>query len=686
MPFHKKLSLRFSILTLFITLLVATIMLILGLTTYTAENSMLTFSKRLMRQVASSISLDLSADLNPSQFASEFSSQLFSDNNLDPNDIEQVKQYTYHLLVSLPQAAKAYFGDENGNFIISRHEEDHSISSEVILRDQNKRIYTYRDLKGKVIDEKVVQGIDYDPRERSWYTMTKELNETVWSDVYIFHTGKFPFGVTSSSPVHQNGKFIGSFGVDVNITQISAFLEELPVSSLATLFIVNREGNLVASPNIESHIASSKELAHISQLESPWALKAYDRVKQKNEFEFSFEYDNKEYLAQFQVLPNFKRHEWLIGVIIPEKYFIGTIEEGYYYTLFYCLCILFAGVILISFIATKISQPLLKIVDEMKRVEDFDLSKTPTIESRITEVHYMGSAINSMKSGLRAFQMYVPQTLVRKLIKTGRGAKIGGEAKDLSILFTDIEDFTSIAETMNPQELMVQLCEYFDEMSKIITHHHGTIDKYIGDAIMAFWGAPLDDDKVSIHSCQAALACKDRLDLLNTKWKEENKPPFYTRLGIHRGVSLVGNLGSTERINYTAIGDAPNTASRLEGINKVYHTEIIVSEAIYQDVLGQCQMRLLDQIAVKGKTQGLRIYELIGLGIDETIERYNEHFLKAFTAYQKQDWVYAVMEFEKAADVWPEDDVYPIFIARCVYFKNNPPGDDWDGIWRYETK
>ncbi|MEM1282533.1 MAG: adenylate/guanylate cyclase domain-containing protein, partial [Chlamydiota bacterium] len=277
-------------------------------------------------------------------------------------------------------------------------------------------------------------------------------------------------------------------------------------------------------------------------------------------------------------------------------------------------------------------------------------------------------------------------TLVRKLIKSSGGARIGVESKDLAIMFTDIEDFAGITEYMNPQELMIQLCDYFDEMSKIISQHHGTIDKYIGDSIMAFWGAPENDDETCLHACQAALACQDKLNSLNKHWKGEGKQPFFTRIGIHHGVTLVGNLGSKERINYSAIGDAPNTASRLEAINKVYHTQIVISESVYKDVKGIYQVRLLDQITVKGKYEPIRIYELISSRFDDNIEAYNVQFEEAFNAYQHQNWEKAIGAFEKALELWPEDHVAYMFLERCQYLQNNPPGEHWDGVWRYKTK
>jgi adenylate cyclase len=301
----------------------------------------------------------------------------------------------------------------------------------------------------------------------------------------------------------------------------------------------------------------------------------------------------------------------------------------------------------------------------------------------------LSQAIHSMKKGLQSFQRYVPAVLVRQLIETGNDVSIGGSKKKLAILFSDITNFTSIVEKEKPTQVMVQVCEYLNELSNIILQERGTIDKYIGDSIMAFWGAPLDEADPCRLAARAAVRCIKRLEVLNTKWRNEGKVQYPTRIGIHWGEAIVGNMGSSERLNYTAIGDAINFANRLEGINKVYGTNIIVSEAFFKKIQHDFVLRKVDYIVVKGRTSAGFIYELLAenkqdLSFD--IDLYRSAFDKGFAAYQNQEWDEAIRCFSECLNIYPQDKVAPIFIDRCKIFKDSLPMQGWQGIWYFEGK
>src|ERR1700677_4053926 len=216
------------------------------------------------------------------------------------------------------------------------------------------------------------------------------------------------------------------------------------------------------------------------------------------------------------------------------------------------------------------------------------------------------------KTAMRAMGKYVPVDLVRRLYHGGREPVLGGESIDLSVLFTDIRGFTSFAEQNDPDRVAEILGRYLQAMAAAIQGEKGTIDKFIGDSVMAFWNAPEEVTDHSILACRAALGCRASLrDLyVSPEWK--GTPEFETRYGLHRCDAYVGHFGAPDRFNYTAIGDGINLASRLEGLNKFYGTHIIASESIYDSAREQFEFRLLDRVAVKGKVQGITIYELLG--------------------------------------------------------------------------
>jgi adenylate cyclase len=240
---------------------------------------------------------------------------------------------------------------------------------------------------------------------------------------------------------------------------------------------------------------------------------------------------------------------------------------------------------------------------------------------------------------------------------------------------------------MPPEKLMLHLSEYFDELTSILSYHGATVDKYIGDAIMAFWGAPLHDDNHAVHACEACLACQEKIAELNRKWEDEGKYALTTRIGISSGETLVGNVGSAERMNYTVIGDNVNVASRLEAANKLYGTRIIVSRGTYEAASEKFLFRPLGLIAVKGKSEGQEIYELVGRRIEgETglAEQLCEEFTRGLNAYLSQAWDQACEIFTSLSARFPEDAPTNFYLSRCARFHDTPPGKDWKGI-EYQT-
>jgi adenylate cyclase len=288
-----------------------------------------------------------------------------------------------------------------------------------------------------------------------------------------------------------------------------------------------------------------------------------------------------------------------------------------------------------------------------------------------------------MQKGLNAFRRYVPAELVRQLISTGEGAHLGGQRRELTVLFSDITGFTSIAELMTPEELMLHLSEYFDELTKIVSRYNGTVDKYIGDAVMAFWGAPVHDGEHAVHACEAALAAQEKIGELNRKWIMEGKSAFVTRIGISTGETVVGNVGSAERMNYTVIGDNVNTASRLESANKLYGTQTIVSEETYEAASKKFWFRPLGIVAVQGKIEEKLVYELVGRRIEgenDPAAELCKEFHCGFEAYIGRNWNEAAAIFKNLSVKFPLDTPTNFYLSRCAHFQANPPGLGWQGI------
>jgi len=286
-----------------------------------------------------------------------------------------------------------------------------------------------------------------------------------------------------------------------------------------------------------------------------------------------------------------------------------------------------------------------------------------------------------------AFTQYVPSALISQLMQHPELLRLGGEEKELTALFSDIRGFTTISEGLSPTALVELLNEYLSEMTGIIFNHWGTLDKYIGDAIMAFWGAPLPQEDHALRACRGALEMLKALAALRARWAAEGRPPIEIGVGINTGTMLVGNMGSADRFNYTVMGDNVNLASRLEGTNKTFGTRLIISENTYQAVQSEMLVRELDLIRVKGKLKPVKIYELVGTLAEREQHRDRlERFHQGLESYRQGKWATALDAFECLGHDYPNDAPSRIFARRCQDYLLAPPEGVWDGVYVMKTK
>lgn len=285
------------------------------------------------------------------------------------------------------------------------------------------------------------------------------------------------------------------------------------------------------------------------------------------------------------------------------------------------------------------------------------------------------------------FGQYVAPGIVNQLLDRPELLRLGGEEKELTAMFSDIRDFTGIAEKMSPHALVELLNEHLSEMTEIIFHHRGTLDKYIGDSIMAFWGAPYPQPDHPENACKAALAMLKALEVLQAGWKAAGKPLINIGIGISTGPMLVGNMGSKRRFNFTIMGDNVNLASRLEGLNKEFGTRLIISEATYDAVKDKMLARELDFIRVKGKMRPVNIYELVGSRSEsEALVAKLERFHAALESYRSGQWETAIGMFGELLRDFPDDGPTRLFVQRCWDLIENPPEGEWDGVFVMKAK
>lgn len=575
----------------------------------------------------------------------------------------------------------------------------------ITIRNQDGKPYElleYYNKNDRLVLSETVSKSSYDPRLRQWYIDAKSSKE-VRTETSVSESimTKEQVIKTASPLLDSNNNVWGVIATNLSLKALSQLLKDNVISPGSILFIVDNKQNIVASSNLEL-VSSVKELEEtpliVNQLKDNLYKKAHEIYKQDKEERFQFTTNGKTYIADFT---RFKESfydtfgkKWMFVSLVPFdevfSVFLQSQQDSFGIYLFAFILVLLRIIIL----SRKLSEPIEELTEEANKIRDFQFEGDVKIDSKIKEVRTLTHTMQTMKVSLKSFTKYMPRRLVMRLLEKNQDIQLGGESKKLTIMFTDVAGFTTVSEGMTPQALMTHISDYFEQLTQIIIHQGGTIDKYIGDAIMAFWGAPDEDTLRSFHACRAALLCQHALETLNANWLRQSKPVLNTRMGIHCGEVVVGNMGSSERMNYTLIGDAVNLSSRLEGTNKFYGTKIIVSHAVYEEVKDDFLCRIMDIVAVKGKNKGIKIYELLGQRNAEAYltptqgqEDFVAAFDKAFEFYLKMNWEKALSSFEQLLGTLPScNETLKSYIERCQLYLKTPPGDDWDGVYHLTSK
>ncbi len=287
-----------------------------------------------------------------------------------------------------------------------------------------------------------------------------------------------------------------------------------------------------------------------------------------------------------------------------------------------------------------------------------------------------------------AFSVYLAPTVVKQLIESPEHLELGGEEREITAFFSDVQGFTGISETLTPHEIVELLNEFLTEMTDIILDHEGTVDKFEGDAIIAFFGAPNLLENHAERACSASIEMQKRLAQLRTQWRAESRPELKMRIGICTGLAVVGNMGSEKRLDYTMMGDTVNTAARLEGVNKQYGIYTLISETTRKAAGNEITVREVDRIKVVGRKKPVTVFELMGYNehIDKSIQEAIAKYQQGLQAYRDQNWNQAIKLFQAVQAIFPDDGPSKTILTRCYEYKVKPPGESWNGAYDFRTK
>jgi len=680
-----RISIRISILQIFALLLILTVVSITAV--FYSESSRIMFNLyRLLARVQADKLIERTVAFieTPGRLTQMSAAAL--ENTPIVGEHEKIWDYLWKQLMLTPQVASYYVADPQGNFIQARR------TPELATRLIDRATAPVTDLwrfrnRGYGVIRSEIEPAAYDPRTRPWYKAIRHETGMYWSDVYRFQS-THELGITGSCPIlDQEGTPQAVVGVDITLESLAEFVASQRLAKNGKIFIINDTGEVITAgsrPYDEASGASGGRLPRLDDLGIPWFQDAY-RIHLASGAEIlSSTTGGRTYLGFFFRFPADFDKKWKIAAVIPEAEVVGPTRKIIYKALLITVLITVICLLLVYAASGWITRPVKKLALQAGKIKDFKLDEVTGVQSILTEIRSLNDAFIAMKSGLASFGRYVPADLVRQLIATGREARLGGERTRLAILFTDIVGFTALSETITAEELMLQLSSYLDRLTRIIEQEQGTVDKYIGDAIMAFWGAPREVENPALLACQAALNCSKAVADLNRQWRAEGEPAMPTCFGINFGETIVGNVGSSQRMNYSIFGDNVNLASRLEGINRIYGTKIIVSQSVYEAVEKQMICRPLDIVAVKGKKKSIAIYELLAAkdgGGTAALTSFCARFAEGIDEYRGHNWERALAVFEQLQEESPNDGAVKLYIKRCRNIIDGsvtvPP--DWDG-------
>ena len=655
-------------------------------------------------------------------------------------EFRAIELYFFDFLSTHKRVAMLNYGDEDGSFIMVKRMPDGSLATKTITYDAEKRrVVTWKHRKKGAKLEEILESKEnpsdaYDPTGRPWYLGARESGGLFWSNAYVFWSDKRP-GITVSIPrlktrdkdsgstLPDGTKIQGVFSVDIDIIEFSDFLKSLDVTLGGRVVILDMQEMIVASPNPEDLVVERKNedgtkefvlqkakessMAEVAALTGlPEFQKIMESIREQSQKDNSlsgkkynqhttgmghahptsirYEIGDNTYNAVIQHIKLHPNRDWIIVVTIPEKELLAELQATNTRNAVISLIMIVLALAVSLFGTGLLSRSLKKLAKESVKIQSLDFETETNTNSHFREINEVLEAFQDMKTGLRGFRKYLPVDLVRVLLENRIEPFLGSEQQEVTIFFSDIAGFTTISETMTSMEMSKRLGTYLASMTACIEEREGTVVQYVGDAIMAFWGAPLNVDKHASKVCDAALACQNMLKKL---W-DDDFPVFKTRIGIHYASVNIGHFGSPERMYYGAIGDGVNLTARLESANKRYGTNIIISGQTLEQIGDDFEVRKLDVIALKGKTKACVLYELMG-----NKGKVDEMRLERARLYEEALAVYMDRDFEGAEEILselfkqdPSDLASKQLLERARNYQQKPPPTLWSGVYLAQTK
>lgn len=615
----------------------------------------------------------------------------------NPLTDEERRHQLIAMLTRHPAVQAAFVGYADGSFIYAGQSGSFSVDQRLVLDAPDGESIIVRVIEAGVPPRQEswwfyepngrhspvkTLATDFDARTRPWYVEAMKAKAAILTEPYRFAQTS-DAGISAGIPLRTG---LGIMGFDFTLRTLSQLLTAYKITENSVI-VVGHSGGAV---EIESEpCAPALPGCLTGDLLIRQALRAAVREVIATDAKIDRQVDasGHEYRMIVHRMPPMLGQRFVIAAAVPVRELTAqsrTLLQRAAIAAAIAVALAMLGALAASLL---VSRSIAHIAIKTERIRRLDFSDQQPVRSRISEIVRLSDAVENMREGLEIFGRYVSKDLVQQIMRSPESSGIGGTRREITVMFTDIEGFSLLSETMEPELLTSRLSRYFEALGSAISANRGMIDKYIGDSIMAFWNAPETDPDHIANACRGALQAAAAGRALSEKWRERGRPGFRTRFGLHTGPAVVGNVGARERINYTLVGQVANQASRLEGMNKVYGTEILASGEVAEPTAKLFVWRHIDRVVAVGTTEPHDVYEPMG-----EMHSRSEHaaFLgqweRAREAYVAGRFDDALVDFRTAATMREEDAPCHVFIERCEKLRLEGAPPDWDGTWHMDKK
>ena len=550
-------------------------------------------------------------------------------------DLQAKQDFFLEVLRNIPNATSIYTGYPDGSYLqaISTTRRDvrqtlaapdgTAFAIRTIAGRQTGAVTStlrFLDKEAAPLGERAMEYASFDPRERPWYSSAISGGAAISVGPYVAGTLGVPT-LTIAAPMRDNRQVV--VGINIHLQTIGRLLDAEGISPNARAYIIDDADDLVAhsDPGVMERLlqawAKSDGPVDTTSDSFDTSLQTVSTLRHDPAFANGglarLPIDGATHLIQIapvEVSGLFKGD--VAAIIVPLDDLVAQADRLLLHNLLIAAAFLIAGVVASIALSRMVSRSLNRLADEARLIGDLDMREKPVSHSWITEINTLATALAASRHAIRQFALYVPREIVRRIVNSDGKTLATAKRQDVTALFTDIRDFTTISERHSPEDVVDTLSAYFEVLNAIAERHGGTVVQYLGDSIFVMWNAPVPDENHAEHGCRCALAMREAIDTLNETNRQSGRPELFTRFGLHTGPAVVGSFGAVSRQQYTAMGDTINVASRLEGLNKQFGTSILVSAATRDAVMESFEFRPLGLVQVKGRAEKVDIWELAG--------------------------------------------------------------------------